>query len=116
MPRPSKRVSPNTLGGVIRTARQSQHLSLVQVAGEKYSTSLISQIERNRIDPSVESLQYLSERLNLPFNELMVLAQQYRETATEESTFKSFDDRRVQASQLLVDNRPRRALEQLQDL
>jgi transcriptional regulator with XRE-family HTH domain len=114
MPRPSKRVSPNTLGGVIRSARQSQHLSLAQVAGEKYSTSLISQIERNRIEPSVESLHYLAERLNLPLDELMALAQQYRET--EESKFKSFDEKRDQASQLLADNRPRKALEQLQDL
>ncbi len=116
MPRPSKRVPPNTLGGVIRSARQNQNLSLAQVAGEKYSTSLISQIERNRIDPSIESLQYLAERLNLSLDELMILAQQFRETATEESTFKSFEDRRVQVSQLLADNRPRRALEQLQGL
>jgi transcriptional regulator with XRE-family HTH domain len=114
MPRPSKRVSPNTLGGVIRAARQSQHLSLAQVAGEKYSTSLISQIERNRIEPSVESLHYLAERLNLPLNELIALAQQYRET--EESKFKSFDEKRAQASQFLTHNRPRKALEQLQDL
>src|SRR6266516_7492744 len=100
MPRPSKRVSPSTLGGVIRAARQNQHLSLAQVAGEKYSTSLISQIERNRIEPSVESLHYLADRLNLPLDELMALAQEYRET--EESEFKSFDKKRAQASQLLT--------------
>jgi len=116
MPRPSKRVSPNTLGGVIRAARQSQHLSLAQVAGEKYSTSLISQIERNRIEPSVESLHYLAERLNRPLDELMALAQQSRENTSEESKFKSFDEKRAQASQLLAENRPRKALEQLQDL
>ena len=116
MPRPSKRVSPNTVGGVIRTARQNQHLTLAQVAGEKYSTSLISQIERNRIEPSVESLHYLAERLDLPLDDLMALAQQYRETSTEENKFKSFDEKRAQASQLLADNRPRKALEQLQDL
>jgi transcriptional regulator with XRE-family HTH domain len=116
MPRPSKRVSPNTLGGVIRSARQNQHLSLAQVAGDKYSTSLISQIERNRIEPSAESLQYLAERLNLPLAELIVLAQQHRESAAEESKFKSLEDKRIKASQLLAENRPRRALEQLQDL
>ena len=107
MPRPSKHVSPNTLGGVIRAARQSQRLSLAQVAGEKYSTSLISQIERNRIEPSIESLQYLAERLSLPLDELMALAQQYRETTTEESKFKSFVHKRAHASHLLADNRPR---------
>jgi transcriptional regulator with XRE-family HTH domain len=116
MPRPLKPVSPNTLGGVIRSARQKQDLSLAQVAGDKYSTSLISQIERNRIEPSDESLEYLAERLHLPLDELMALAQQSRESATDESKFKSFDDKRAQASQLLADNRPRRALELLEDL
>jgi transcriptional regulator with XRE-family HTH domain len=116
MPRPLKPVSPNTLGGVIRSARQKQHLSLAQVAGDKYSTSLISQIERNRIEPSVESLEYLAARLNLSLDELMALAQQHRETTTDESKFKSFDNIRAQASQLLADNRPRRALEQLENL
>ncbi len=116
MPRPLKPVSPNTLGGVIRSARQKQDLSLAQVAGDKYSTSLISQIERNRIEPSVESLEYLAERLQLPLDELMALAQQSREPATDESKLKSFDDKRAQASQLLADNRPRRALELLEDL
>jgi len=85
MPRPLKPVSPNTLGGVIRSARQKQRLSLAQVAGDKYSTSLISQIERNRIEPSLESLAYLAERLNLPLDGLMTLAQQSRETPTDES-------------------------------
>ncbi len=116
MPRPLKPVSPNTLGGVIRSARQKQDLSLAQVAGDKYSTSLISQIERNRIEPSDESLEYLAERLHLPLDELMALAQQSRESTTDESKFKSFDDKRAQASQLLADNRPRRALELLEDL
>ena len=116
MPRPLKPVSPNSLGGVIRSARQKQNLSLAQVADDKDSTSLISQIERNRIEPSVESLEYLAERLHLPLDELMALAQQSRETVTDESKFKSFDDKRAQASQLLADNRPRRALELLEDL
>src|SRR6266566_123736 len=116
MPRPLKPVSPNTLGGVIRSARQKQRLSLAQVAGDKYSTSLISQIERNRIEPSLESLAYLAERLNLPLDGLMTLAQQSRETPTDESKFKSFDDKKVQASQFLADNRPRRALQLLENL
>jgi transcriptional regulator with XRE-family HTH domain len=116
MPRPSKRVSPDTLGGLIRSARQNLHLSLAEVAGVKYSTSLISQIERNRIDPSLESLQYLSERLKIPLEDLTTLAQQYRETEVEANRYKSLDDRRIQASQLLAGNRPRRALELLLDM
>ena len=80
MPRPLKNVSPDTLGGRIRAARQTLHLSLSEVAGQEYSTSLISQIERNKIEPSAGSLKYLAERLHLPLNELTVLAQQHRET------------------------------------
>src|SRR6266699_3049567 len=62
MPRPSKRVSPDTLGGRMRAARQDLHLSLAEVAGERYSTSLISQIERNRVDPSQEGQGYFNLR------------------------------------------------------
>jgi len=79
MPRPSKRVAPDTLGGRLRATRQSLHLSLAEVAGTRYSTSLISQIERNRVDPSTESLQYLARRLKLPLDDLMALARQHRE-------------------------------------
>src|SRR5881275_451856 len=83
MPRPLKNVSPDTLGGRIRAARQTLHLSLSEVAGQEYSTSLISQIERNKIEPSAGSLKYLAERLHLPLNELTVLAQQHRDTEVE---------------------------------
>src|SRR5262245_53846730 len=116
MPRPSKPVSPNTLGGVIRAARQKQGLSLAQLAGNKYSTSLISQIERNRIEPSIESLEYLSQQLHLSLDELLALAQQSRENMSDVNKFKCYEDKRAQASQLLADNRPRRALELLKDL
>ena len=73
MPRPSKHISPDTLGGRIRAAREEQHLSLADVAGDQYSTSLISQIERNRVDPSHESLRFLAEQLKLPLEELEML-------------------------------------------
>jgi len=113
VPRPSKRVSPDTLGGRIRAARQTLHLSLKEVAGQRYSTSLISQIERNRVEPSQDSLQYLADRLNLPLDELVVLAQQHRESEVEGSKYKAYEEQRAQAAQLLDAGRPRRALEQL---
>lgn len=114
MPRPSKRVPPDTLGGRIRIARQNLHLSLSAVAGEKYSTSLISQIERNRVDPSQESLYYLAERLQLPFEDLLALAQQNRESEIETHTYKVYEEQRTQATQLLERNQPKQALELLQ--
>lgn len=116
MPRPLKNVSPDTLGGRIRAARQALHLSLADVAGNEYSTSLISQIERNKIEPSAGSLRYLAEQLHLPLDELIVLAQQHRESEVETHKYQKIEDLRIHAAQLLDLNRPRAALEQLQDL
>lgn len=116
MPRPSKRVSPDTLGGRIRAARQELRLSLAEVAGERYSTSLISQIERNRVDPSQESLRYLAERLELPIEDLMALAQQQRNSEAEVSKYKIYEEQRTQAQQFLNTNRPQDALKVLEDV
>ena len=80
MPRPPKHVPPDTLGGRIRAARAQLRLSLKHVAANRYSTSLLSQIERNRIEPSYESLQFLADQLQLPFDELLVLSQQHKES------------------------------------
>ncbi len=94
MPRPSKRVSPDTLGGRIRAARQELHLTLAEVAGDRYSTSLISQIERNRVDPSQESLRYLADRLELPLEDLVAWAQQQRNSEVEVSRYKVYEEQR----------------------
>ncbi len=116
MPRPSKRVSPNTLGGRIRAARQELHLALVEVAGDRYSTSLISQIERNRVDPSQESLRYLADRLELPIDDLATLAQQQRDSEAEVSNYKVSEEHRVQAELAIANGRPQDALHALADL
>jgi len=113
MPRPSKRVSPDTLGGRIRTARQNLKLSLAEVAGGRYSTSLISQIERNRVEPSQESLQFLAERLKLPLSELVQLSQQHRESEAEINKSKEYEEKIAQISKLLENNRPKKSLEEL---
>jgi transcriptional regulator with XRE-family HTH domain len=102
MPRPSKRVAPNTLGGRLRAARQSLNLSLADVAGDRYSTSLISQIERNRVDPSPDSLRYLAERLKLPLDELQSLARQHRESETEANLYRKYETTYAEISQLLA--------------
>lgn len=110
MPRPSKRVAPDTLGGRLRTARQSLHLSLAEVAGSRYSTSLISQIERNRVDPSTESLHYLSERLQLSFDDLQILARQHRESETEANLYRAYEEKYSEINQLLARKRSEQAL------
>lgn len=116
MPRPSKRVAPDTLGGRLRAARQSLRLSLADVAGVRYSTSLISQIERNRVDPSQESLQYLAEHLQLPLEDLLVLARQHRESETEANLYKDYEERYSEINRLLTRNQPALALECFQEL
>src|SRR5581483_7089028 len=116
MPRPSHHVSPNTLGGRIRAAREHLQLSLAEVAGDHYSTSLISQIERNRIEPSEESLRYLATRLKLSFEDLESLAHQHRSTETESLPHKCYEGLRVQAAQLLVRKDIASAIELLKDL
>jgi tetratricopeptide (TPR) repeat protein len=113
MARPAKRVSPDTLGGRIRAARQSLHLSLADVANGRYSTSLISQIERNRVEPSPESLRFLAERLNLPLDDLMVLVQQQRESEAEANRYKENEEKLKQAARLLDSKHIRAALDLL---
>jgi transcriptional regulator with XRE-family HTH domain len=116
MPRPSKHVSPDTLGGRIRAAREYLQLSLADVAGDHYSTSLISQIERNRIEPSEESLRYLATRLKLSFDDLEILAQQHRSANPESLPHKCYEDLRLQAAQFLAEKNTTTALDLLQDL
>jgi tetratricopeptide (TPR) repeat protein len=116
MPRPSKHVPPETLGGRIRAARESQRLSLAEVAGDRYSTSLISQIERNRVEPSHESLQYLSDKLKLPFIELEQLARQQRETESEVQQYRYFEELREQVNQARANKDTLRALRLLEPL
>jgi transcriptional regulator with XRE-family HTH domain len=116
MPRPSKHVSPETLGGRIRAAREHLHLSLADVANGHYSTSLISQIERNRIEPSQESLRFLADRLNLPLADLETLAQQHHTEEIENNQFKSFEELRLAAAELLTKKDCTRALALLHNL
>lgn len=110
MPRPSKHVSPDTLGGRIRAAREELHLSLADVANGHYSTSLISQIERNRVDPSHDSLQFLAERLHLSLKDLEALVHQNRETEIEAHEFKSTEELHAEVSRLLKQKEPQKAL------
>src|SRR5436305_2894495 len=116
MPRPAKRVSLETLGGRIRAARENLRLSLAEVANGHYSTSLISQIERNRIEPSQESLRFLAERLELSLEDLATLAQQRRAKEIENHQDKSFEELRLAASKLLAQKDFTCAVKLLQDL
>ncbi len=99
----------------MRTARQNMGLSLADVAGSRYSTSLISQIERNRVDPSTESLQYLADRLQLPYEDLQVLARQHRESETEAILYREYEAKYAEINQLLLRRQPAQALTHFSD-
>ena len=116
MPRPSKQVSPDTLGGHIRAAREQLHLSLADVANGHYSTSFISQIERNKIEPSHESLSFLAARLKLSLWDLESLARRQRETEDKALLYKSYEDLRIRVTDMLVHKDMPSALQLLQDL
>ncbi len=116
MPRPSKHISPDTLGGLIRATRESLQLSLAEVADGHYSTSLLSQIERNRLDPSPESLRFLADRLKLPLEDLETLAQQHRSAEITENHYKAYEELRIEVLQYLTKKDCRRALNILKDL
>src|SRR5437667_7488719 len=116
MSRPSKRVSLETLGGCIRAARERLHLSLADVANGHYSTSLISQIERNRIEPSQESLRFLAQRLELSVEDLANLAQQHRAKEFEKNQDKAFEELHLAATKLLDKKECTCAIALLQDL
>src|SRR2546421_3594324 len=113
MPRPPKHVPPDTLGGRIRAARESLNLSLANVAAGRYSTSLISQIERNRVEPSSESLQFLAKKLQLPLADLQTLANLQREAGNETCQYKAYQELLSSALELLASKQPREALEPL---
>jgi transcriptional regulator with XRE-family HTH domain len=116
MPRPSKHVSPDTLGGRIRSAREQLHLSLADVARGHYSTSLLSQIERNRVEPSEESLRFLAKRLSIPFEDLELLAKQHRPPEVEVERYQDYEERITQVSHLLAQKETTQALTLLQDI
>ena len=116
MPRPPEQVPPDTLGGRIRAARKKQRKSLADVVGGRYSTSLLSQIERNKIEPSAESLHYLAVQLRLSFEELKALAQRQKEAEPSEARYKHYDTLRAKAAQAIAMHRNAQALELLEEI
>lgn len=116
MPRPPKHVPPDTLGGRIRAARENLRLSLASVAGDRYSTSLISQIERNRVEPSEESLEFLAVQLRLPIEDLRLLAQRQRDAEVQEHQDQRYENLYKEALAALAEKNPGDALKLLKDL
>jgi len=57
------------LGALLRAIRSARHLTIKDVAAKaKISSSLLSQIERNRISPSLDTLLQILESYGIPPN------------------------------------------------
>jgi transcriptional regulator with XRE-family HTH domain len=70
--RPDAAASMRSLGAVIRQARRQSDLTLVQVAQRtKLSVSYLSQVERDRLTPSVSALKRIADVLQIPAGSLM---------------------------------------------
>ncbi|MFD1851498.1 helix-turn-helix domain-containing protein [Oceanobacillus bengalensis] len=60
-----------TLGERIRKMRKEKKMTLEELAGERISKSMLSLIENNKAQPSMESLTFISEQLGVGVGELM---------------------------------------------
>jgi transcriptional regulator with XRE-family HTH domain len=54
-----------TLGERLRAARYAAHLTQEELAGERFSKSYISAVERGKMTPSISALRLLAERLTV---------------------------------------------------
>ncbi|MBU9672297.1 helix-turn-helix domain-containing protein [Planococcus sp. CP5-4] len=60
-----------TLGERIKQIRKEQGLTLQALAGDELSKGMLSLIENNKANPSMESLSYIAERLGIDRTELL---------------------------------------------
>ncbi|GLC89388.1 helix-turn-helix domain-containing protein [Lysinibacillus piscis] len=61
----------DSLGTRIRALRKEQKLTLAELAGERLTKGMLSQIENDKAKPSMESLDYIAERLGVKASELL---------------------------------------------
>ncbi|MDE7389795.1 MAG: helix-turn-helix domain-containing protein [Lachnospiraceae bacterium] len=61
----------NELGKKIREARLAKKLTQSETVGNFITRNMLSQIESGNATPSLKTLEYLCERLELPFDQLV---------------------------------------------
>lgn len=61
----------NSLGTRIRNLRKERKLTLEALAGNRLTKGMLSQIENDKAKPSMESLDYIAERLGVKASELL---------------------------------------------
>ncbi len=63
-------------GELIRQIRRQYNLTQTELGGDRFSKSYVSAVERNKIVPSPQALQYFSEQLGKPRDYFANLLQQ----------------------------------------
>nr|WP_285851991.1 helix-turn-helix transcriptional regulator [Sporosarcina luteola] len=61
----------NTLGERIRSLRKQRKMTLEALAGDQLTKGMLSLIENNKANPSMESLSYIAEQLGVEVSELL---------------------------------------------
>lgn len=61
----------DTLGERIRALRKQRKMTLEALAGDQLTKGMLSLIENNKANPSMESLSYIAERLSVDVSELL---------------------------------------------
>ncbi|UBH14937.1 helix-turn-helix domain-containing protein [Macrococcus armenti] len=61
----------NTLGSRIRNLRKEKNMTLAALAGDYMTKGMLSLIENNKNNPSMESLEYIAERLDTSVSALL---------------------------------------------
>ena len=96
----------NTLGERIRKLRKEQKFTLEALAGDELTKGMLSLIENNKANPSMESLTYIAKRLGVEVSELLeeVSSQELREVLAQvEKLYNTeFDDLLDEREQLIA--------------
>lgn len=75
---------PLSYGELIRQIRRQYNLTQTELGGEHFSKSYVSAVERNKIAPSSQALQYFAEQLGKPndyFSDLLPQGEEMKQLA-----------------------------------
>ncbi len=84
----------NTLGERIRSLRKQKKLTLEVCAGKQMTKGMLSLIENNKANPSMENLNYLAKRLEVDLSELWadISGEELKKLLDEAETFIKTED------------------------
>lgn len=106
------------LGDRIREARRELQMTQNELAGNDYSISYISAVERNKIRPSLRALAFLASKLNVQLSDLLAGNQdEFGEAATVVAASESdLQDTLAQCQMALAAHQPQSVVGRLEAL